>query len=140
MPGRILIVEDSDLMMRLLECTLRSRFSCFPAVTARKALSLFGEALDRGLPFDLVLCDYHLPDGTGLDLAREVRSLEAARMAPPCALVILSSDAVLAETQPRGEEYGIASWMTKPVLPDRLLDVVVELLGGEGAGAPEARP
>lgn len=133
MPGRILIVEDSDLMMRLLDCTLRSRFSCFPAITARKALALFGEGLERGLPYDLVLSDYHLPDGTGLDLAREVRAMETARgVTAPCPLVMMSSDAVLAETQPPGGEYAIACWLTKPVLPDRVLEVVAGLLEGRG--------
>jgi DNA-binding response OmpR family regulator len=135
MSARILIVEDSNLMMHLLECTLRARFSCFPAVTARKALALFGEGLERGLPFDLVLSDYHLPDGNGLDLAREVRAMEAARgVAAPCPLVMMSSDAVLAETQLPGGEYAIACWLTKPVLPDRVLEVVTGFLGGKGAG------
>ena len=38
-----------------------------------------GEGLRRAAveSFDLILLDYHLPDGTGLDLCREIRSFDA---------------------------------------------------------------
>lgn len=139
MAFRVLVIEDSDIMLRFLECSLRLRFECVFAASGRKALALFDEALDRGEPFDLVLSDYHLPDGDGLDLAREMRAREAARGLSPCALVMLSSDAVLAETRPQGEEYGISCWLTKPVLPDRLVEVVAELLDRRGGeSGPQA--
>ena len=137
MPVRVLIIEDSDLMLRFLACSLRPKFECVLASSGRKAVALFAEALELGQPFDLVLTDYHLPDVSGLDVARSIREMEQAPAgAAACGIMVLSSDATLEETRPQGREYGISGWLTKPVLPDELLRRTRELLEERAAGRP----
>jgi len=66
----VLIIEDELPMRRYLRATLQSHgYRVEEAITAEE-----GQALARRLQPDVVLLDLGLPDGDGLDLARELRS------------------------------------------------------------------
>ncbi|WP_428937964.1 ATP-binding protein [Fontivita pretiosa] len=69
----ILLVEDhadtARLLARLLE---RSAHRVCPASSIKEALSMAREATDNR-KFDLVISDIGLPDGSGIDLMRELR-------------------------------------------------------------------
>lgn len=70
---RLLIVEDdpdqAETVSRLLEKKFSATAEKVPSLaTARAALS--------ARPFDLVILDYQLPDGSGLDLLKEITSEE----------------------------------------------------------------
>jgi DNA-binding response OmpR family regulator len=80
---RILLVEDDEVDRLTVRRTLeRADFSFEVAEATTVAAGL--EALRKGL-FDCALVDYHLPDGTGLDLLSRVQSLEE-----PTPIVILT--------------------------------------------------
>jgi two-component system cell cycle response regulator len=67
---RLLIVEDDDDQRQLIRETLEDHFG---ANTVRGvASSRAALELDLGA-FDLILTDYNLPDGTGMELLRQVR-------------------------------------------------------------------
>ena len=69
-PLRVLLVEDHNdtrhVMVRLLT---QMGYSVTPAATVSEAIE-FGERR----PFDLVLSDIGLPDGSGLDVIRHLKS------------------------------------------------------------------
>lgn len=65
---RILFVEDHLDYQRLLVAALNGAGHTVEAVSSTKAAL----ALAEKSPFDVVLCDYRLKDGSGADLMREL--------------------------------------------------------------------
>ena len=81
----------------------------------------------------LVLLDRHLPDGDGLDLARDLRASEATAAIP----ILLVSASVLPVDRIAAEEAGCAGFIDKPVRVDALLaDVARHLAAVGGAAKP----
>lgn len=100
----ILIVEDDRELNQGLCRALRTGgftvFSCMNAVEAREQLSLGGVSL--------VLLDINLPDGSGLELLREIKA------ATPAVLVILVSANDTDVDIVEGLELGADDYITKP--------------------------
>lgn len=67
--GRVLIVEDTDIVRRLLSILLERRGYDATAVASGQAAL---DIADDG--FDLVLLDLGLPDMNGLEVCRQLRS------------------------------------------------------------------
>ena len=72
--GRILVVDDDELILRAVERILSKEHDVVVTLGARQALAL----CSSGETFDLILCDLMMPDMTGMDVY-----LELARVAPP---------------------------------------------------------
>jgi len=82
---RVMIVDDERLFAELLRVAMRSAEDIHVVAVAHDVRSAIS-ALDEARP-DVVLADYHLPDGTGADLARAVRTAR-----PQAAIVVLTGD------------------------------------------------
>ncbi|HKX32313.1 MAG TPA: response regulator [Blastocatellia bacterium] len=63
-------VEDHEETFRLISSILKS-YDVIPARTKADALRLLTSE-----KFDLLLLDFHLPDGTGLEVCRSIRSFD----------------------------------------------------------------
>jgi CheY-like chemotaxis protein len=79
---------------------------------------------------DLMLLDIGLPDGSGLDLARELRSSPTTAELP----ILVASARVLAADQEAASQAGANAFLAKPIRPRVLLDAVVDWLGGREGG------
>lgn len=73
---------------------------------------------------DLVLLDIGLPDGSGLELARELRASATTAAVP----ILVASARVLAADQEAARQAGSNIFLTKPLRPRVLLDSVAEWL------------
>ncbi len=83
-------------------------------------------------PYDGLLLDLHLPDGSGLDLLRELRAAPATRTLPVLVLTAEGAEHVLAVVQSLD-----ATLLTKPFSPTKLTARVVAMLGDTPpTGAP----
>ncbi len=71
--GRILLVDDEELILRVLTLMLSGNHEIVTTSAAKEALAL----CTAGERFDLILCDLMMPHMTGMDLHREL-----ARIAP----------------------------------------------------------
>jgi len=69
--GRILIVDDEEMIIRILTRILAKEHDVVATVDARKALAL----CTGGEKFDLILCDLMMPVMTGMDLHSEISLL-----------------------------------------------------------------
>lgn len=70
--ARLLYVEDSAIVGRFLVDALKiENIDVTLAANAEAALQSLAQ---DGASFDLVLCDYRLPDTTGLDLMAAIRA------------------------------------------------------------------
>ena len=112
----ILAIDDDAHNAALLRAIL------VPAgyrVTTAGSLAAARDAIQTG-GIDLVLLDRHLPDGDGLDLAREVRASEDGRRVP----ILLVSASVLPVDRTAAEAAGCDGFIDKPIRIDDLLDAV----------------
>jgi CheY-like chemotaxis protein len=113
---RILVVEDHLDTLRSMKLLLtRLGYHVLSAENMTDALQL---AEDE--PFDILLSDIGLPDGSGLDLIRRIRQ---TRNVPALAL----SGFGMEEDVQRSREAGFADHLTKPVSLDRLQSAISEL-------------
>lgn len=124
----ILLVDDEPHVPLLVRPLLEHL-----GVTVETARSLAEarRSLTRQRP-DAVLLDLHLPDGSGLDLLRELRAAPDTRALPVLVITGEGDDRVLDEVQRIG---GLV--LTKPFSPTKLGQRVLTALGSEpGAPAP----
>jgi len=86
-------------------------------------------------PFDAMLLDLHLPDGSGLELLRELRSAAATRAFPVIVLTAEGEDRILGEAEGLG-----AGLLTKPFSPSKLTARIAAMLGDASPPPPPSAP
>lgn len=121
MSRRILVVDDSPSIRRMIALTLRG--AGYDVVEAEDGQS----ALDRTAAdaFDAVLTDQNMPRLDGLGFIREFRKRSDAQRIP---IVFLSTEneGALKES---ARAAGATGWMTKPFDQAKLLSVMSRVLG-----------
>lgn len=115
--ARILWVEDEPDVRLVVENVLLAEGH---AVDAAATLAE-GRALLQGDGYDLLLADGRLPDGTGLDLAREAERDGIA------VLIITAYAFILGELTANPGHYHV---LLKPVRPEELVHAVDQVLQG----------
>ncbi|MFC5551618.1 sigma-54-dependent transcriptional regulator [Massilia aerilata] len=111
---RILVVDDEADLRELLEITLvKMGLDVDSASTVREARSLLGQT-----EYALVLTDMRLPDGTGLELVREVAG--TGRGTPIAVITAYGS----AENAVIALKAGAFDYVSKPVVLDDLRTMV----------------
>lgn len=127
MPARILIVEDEPAIRELISVNLRhAGFEPIEAADASQAR----REIDAALP-DLILLDWMLPDISGVELARRLRSDDRTR---GLAILMLTARAEEVDTL-QGFEAGVDDYISKPFSPRELVARIRALLR---RAAPEA--
>lgn len=112
--AKILIIEDDVTFSQLLEGFLKKHNNePYLAHNLKSALKLIAQET-----FDLMLVDYRLPDGTGLDILSHVREKGFN-----CPIVIMTSFNDV-RTAVKSIQLGAADYITKPVNPDELLMII----------------
>jgi len=129
--AKILIVEDDTTFSQLLESFLRKHgHDIITAKNIKSALKLISENT-----FDLLLLDYRLPDGTGMDVLEKAR--ENGRDVP----VIIMTSFNDVRTAVKAMQSGAFDYITKPVNPEELLMIMGDAMGDKKADvAVEANP
>jgi two-component system KDP operon response regulator KdpE len=116
-PARILAVDDDAQIRRALSVIVRSRgYALELAVNGADAIA---KAVDR--PPDLLILDLSLPDRSGIDVCRELRSWMTA---PILVLSVLSGDT----DKIASLDAGADDYLTKPFSAGELLARVRALL------------
>lgn len=114
---RILVVEDHDLMSRLLVDVLRYYDHASDARSGREAL----DKIQRELP-SIILLDISLPDMSGLEVARFVRRNKRTASIPILAM------SASADEKDKCLEAGCNSFILKPFDIEQLLKQLTALL------------
>jgi two-component system response regulator HydG len=110
----ILIIEDDSTFAQIIEGFLtKHHFEVTTVGNVAKALKLLSQQ-----NFELLLIDYRLPDGTGIDVLNHRR--EAGSAVP--AVIMTSFNDV--RTAVKSIQLGASDYITKPINPDELLMVV----------------
>lgn len=118
--GRILIMDDEPAIREVARAMLkRLGYEAESVTNGEAAIHAYLEARDRGRPYDVVILDLTVPDGSGgLETLRRLRELD-----PAVAAVVssgYSSDPVMAEFR----DYGFSGVLAKPYRLDEMSAVI----------------
>ncbi|HEX6799737.1 MAG TPA: response regulator [Ktedonobacterales bacterium] len=129
---RALIVDDNATNRRILVAQATSwQMLTRDTASPREAV----EWVRQGEPFDVAVLDMHMPEMDGLTLAAALRRLRETRTLPLVMLTSLGGREV-ARGAPRGASSDtspveFAAFLTKPIKPSHLLDVLVSIFAGQ---------
>ncbi len=118
---RILIVEDSPTMRKLLVFALR-RLKDVEIVEAQDGMD--GLRKVSSDHFDIALVDINMPVMDGLKLIRLTRGEESLKQIP---IVVITTEGA-GEDRERALALGANEYLTKPIQANRVLSVVKGLL------------
>jgi two-component system response regulator AtoC len=118
--GRVLVVEDEAYVRESLAEILRERgYQPVEASTLAEGLGAVGT-----LPIDVVLTDFRLPDGDGLQLVRQARDL-----APEVPVVVLTGQGTITSAV-ECLKSGASDYLLKPADPEALEVALERALAG----------
>ena len=124
--ARILVVDDDQVIQQLLKVNLELEgYAVEVASDGEEALVLF----DQFRP-DLVLLDIMMPKLDGWEVARRL----AGTAGGPVPIVLLSARAQESDVQ-KGNDLGVAAYVTKPFDPIQLLHLVAGIIAQQDRGA-----
>jgi len=114
MNKRILVVEDDVSFANMLQGFLnKKKYNVEVSYSIKRAHELW-----TNFEFDMVISDYRLPDGTGLEFMQSIRD-KGARV--PFIIMTAFHDI---RTAVRSMKSGAYDYITKPVNPDELLMLI----------------
>jgi two-component system chemotaxis response regulator CheY len=126
---QLLVVDDSPVTRKMVR---RAIGLCGLEISEVHEASNGAEALEKlaGTPVDLVLADVNMPVMNGMEFVKRLASDPALARIP---VVIVATPM----SEDRVEEIldaGARAFLTKPFRPESLRDLVLEILGPQGAG------
>src|SRR5580765_3836825 len=117
---RVLVVDDEPDVVEILSYNLnKANYQVYKAYDGMSAIS---SAIDH-LP-DLIIMDIRMPGKSGIETCREMRSRTDLKNIPVLFLTADSDE----YTSLNAHEAGGNHFITKPIRPSILMNVIVELL------------
>jgi CheY-like chemotaxis protein len=117
---RALVVDDAPDVTEMIGMLMR--YAGYEVVTAFSAAEAFDAA--RADLFDVVISDIGMPGMNGYELAEALRALPAYQSVPLIAVTGFS----MYDDRARALDSGFNDFLTKPISPGHLLDVVKRLV------------
>jgi DNA-binding response OmpR family regulator len=122
MPRKILVVDDDILVLEALrELLVADGYEVTTATRGQEAL----EVMERE-HFDLLVLDVVMPKMTGFDVCREIRTWDDERSRVKIIMLTAKTDPKDLEI---GEEAGCDLYLTKPIDPRKLKELIRGTLG-----------
>jgi two-component system response regulator HydG len=127
---RILIIDDDMDMCNLLGRFLQKKgFETDASHSGNKGIAKFKES-----KFDIVLCDFRLGDKEGREVLKEIKQID------PYAIVIIITGYSDIKTAVDVIKSGAFDYITKPLIPEEVLNVISRALTQSPEGADAPRP
>ena len=134
---RVLIVDDDPGVRTLLTRTLGSwSMHVETAESGTAAIAAIGEATAHGMPYDLVLMDWQMPNMDGIEAAKLLRSDATSGRIP---IIIMVTSYAREDVLTGAAAVGIEAVLVKPVDPSLLLEAITTAFGQNAALQQEMR-
>jgi CheY-like chemotaxis protein len=118
--ARVLVVDDHEFNLRLLERLLEREGR---KVRAADSLAAAERALAEEQPAMIVL-DLNLPDGSGLELTRKLKSEPRTASIP----IVACTAAVMPSDEDRALQAGCDAFVAKPIDLRRFSEIISSIL------------
>ena len=120
---RILIVDDSSVMRKIIERSLRQAgLDQLEVVEAGNGIEALA-AVNEGA-FDLILSDINMPAMDGIEFLRQLITIESAKETPVVMVTTEGSESRIVEAI----SIGARGYIRKPFTPDQIKERVTPLL------------
>ncbi len=117
---KILVCDDDKFLCEMMAVNLKKAgHEIFKASCANEAYSL---SLENRV--ELFILDLNMPGDTGLELVDKLHGLPDYKDVP---IIMLTSE-TKAEKVKEGKVRGVAAWATKPISPNKLIQVVGKVM------------
>jgi len=115
---KIIFVDDSKTVLMTAQMSVKSLVDSgeIELQTFENPLEVI-EFVENGFVYDLVITDINMPQMSGLEMARRLKSMESVKLKPILALTTEKSQ----EIMQKGKGIGLAGWIVKPFAPQKLL-------------------
>jgi two-component system, chemotaxis family, chemotaxis protein CheY len=124
---KVLVVDDSPTMRRIVVNALR-RIGYADNIEASDGLSALGHLKDG---VGLIITDWNMPEMSGPDFTRAVRSHPSGRGVP----ILMVTTRGAREEIVAAVDAGVTSYIHKPFTPPALKEKIERVLAGIGAAA-----
>ena len=125
---RVLVVDDNaGARARLSDMLTGMGMVVETADGGAAALQAIRSSQEQGHAHDVVLLDWKMPDMTGVDVARQIRTMALTRQPHLCLVMAFGREHLYASSKPKG----LDSLLVKPVSPSVLFDHMMRVLGRE---------
>jgi len=117
--SKVLIIDAAESTRTFMRFILNnSGYRVTSVNTGAKALENINDEL-----FDVIVIDLRLPDMDGLELVRGIRSFDTDEQIPILAVTQFFNT----ETQEQEAAAGVTHWITQPVSPHKLIEIMDEI-------------
>ena len=122
---RVLIVDDSSVMRKIVERSLRQAgLELSEVLEASNGAEALAEVQNG--TFDLILSDINMPAMDGLEFLRNLATVESAKGVPVVMITTEGSEARVVEAL----SVGAKGYIRKPFTPEQVRERVTPLLEG----------
>lgn len=122
MEKRILVVDDDVINLKMIEFILSQKgYLVDKADSGIECLTKLEEA---DYAYDLILLDVEMPTMNGVQTLEKIRETEKGKLLKVCFL----SAGNVEEIQDDAERLAVAHYISKPILPPQLWDIVEEVI------------
>jgi CheY-like chemotaxis protein len=121
MAKRILVVDDDEMVLMALGELLKPEG--YDVQTVSSGTEALQKLNQNG--YDLLMLDVIMPEMDGFELCKKIRDLDQYKDTPIVFLTAKSRE----EDRVRGLEVGANLFLSKPISPDKLLQIVSDALG-----------
>ena len=119
---RFLIVDDSSTMRRIIINTLNKLGHQDVAEAGNGKEGL--DRLNAGGPVDVIITDWNMPEMSGIDFIRTVRSMPAIKDTP----VLMVTTNAAKDDIVQALKAGVNSYVVKPFTPDTMKEKIEAVL------------
>ena len=114
---RFLIVDDSSTMRRIIINTLNKLGykECHEAANGREGVESLAST-----PVDMIITDWNMPEMSGIEFVRAVRSNDAIKHLPVLMVTTNAAEDDIVEAQ----RAGVNNYLVKPFTPDTIREKI----------------
>ncbi len=121
MPKTILVVDDSRSVLAVIGTTLKvAGYNVIQASDGQEGL----DVLNGDETIDMIITDLNMPNMDGITFIQEIKKLADFELTPICMLTTETEQSKLENDASISTE----AWITKPVQPARVIDIVNGIL------------
>ncbi|MGD0798360.1 MAG: response regulator [Acidobacteriaceae bacterium] len=124
---RVLIVDDSSMVRRVVERSLRKSgmdvAEVIDAADGVEALAVLRQCEEQGAPLNLILTDICMPAMDGFEFVEQMR---AENLMPGVPVVIVTSEHCMSDVR-RAMAAGVSAYIRKPFTAEQVKATVLRL-------------